>query len=438
MPASPRPKLDIPFQTDEEILDLVTQFEACRWPYERWTHRAHLAVAALYLAQYPFADALARIRQNIQAYNRACGDPNGYHETITVVFLRLIHNFLATNPEPRSLTATVAELFARFDTKTPLAYFSPERLSSPIAKQRWIEPNLKPLPLSNNIMDKEILLFYPEWQSYGEDTRVHNGALKVVRRFFNPDDFIHVDVPEVEELERVNGVLGLHSIAPRFRSTIQRLRLEAPSKIFMVGGTCGVEVAPIAYLNERYHGSLAVVWLDAHGDLNTPQSSPSGHFHGMALRTLLGEGPLEYTTELNLPLRPSQLFLVGTRDLDVPEVEFIERHEVSVTKPSGFDAPDTLIQQVRSRSLANLYIHLDLDVLNPESFPNSLMQTPGGPSIVQVQQMIKALSVKFNAVGFSIVEYCEHTCGIPDSLGELIFESGITLSCCGRMMPAQD
>jgi hypothetical protein len=147
MSAPPKAKLDIPFQTDEEILDLVTRFEACRWPYERWTHRAHLAVATVYLSRHSFPEALIRMRDGIQAYNRACGDPDGYHETITVVFLTLIHNFLDAHPEPRSLTASVADLFAHFDTKSPLAYYSPERLSSPAAKHNWLEPDLKPLPL---------------------------------------------------------------------------------------------------------------------------------------------------------------------------------------------------------------------------------------------------------------------------------------------------
>ena len=95
--------------------------------------------------------------------------------------------------------------------------------------------------------------------------------------------------------------------------------------VVTVGGTCGVEAAPVAYLNEQYDGDLAIVWFDAHGDLNAPATSPSGHFHGMVLRTLLGEGPHEYVGELRRPLRPAQLFLAGTRDLDPEESAYILR-----------------------------------------------------------------------------------------------------------------
>src|SRR5687767_10729265 len=89
-------KIDIPFTDDAEIATLVEQFEQSRWPYERWTHRAHLAVAAFYLRTLPLAEATERMRFHIQQYNRTCGDPNGYHETITVLFMRLMHHRLQT------------------------------------------------------------------------------------------------------------------------------------------------------------------------------------------------------------------------------------------------------------------------------------------------------------------------------------------------------
>ena len=237
---------------------------------------------------------------------------------------------------------------------------------------------------------------------------MHHGAHKVVDTIFNSKDFVHIEVPIEEALEKTDGVLGLKSIAPRFKRTIQDLRQREPSKIFMVGGTCGVEVAPVGYLNEKYTGDLGVIWFDAHGDLNTPSSSPSGHFHGMALRTLLGDGPEQYTNELKLKLLPKQIFLVGSRELDPPEQSYIEKTGISVTVPDEFSSPEILVSRIRSAGLKHIYVHLDLDVLNPESFANSLMQTPGGPSLDEVQKLIRILSESFEVVGFSIVEYCEH------------------------------
>lgn len=153
-------------------------------------------------------------------------------------------------------------------------------------------------------MKHALSLYYPEWQSSGESNAVYIGTKQLIEEFFDPSAFVQVDVPAEESLKTTDGVYGLHSIAPRFKSTLSTLQSKSPSTIFMVGGTCGVEVAPVAYLNEKYQGDLGVVWFDAHGDLNTPSTSPSGHFHGMALRTLLGDGPGDFTREIVRPLMP--------------------------------------------------------------------------------------------------------------------------------------
>jgi hypothetical protein len=83
MPAAVRVKVDYPFHSDAEIADMVRQFEDCSWPFDRWTHRAHLAAGAYYRRHHPFTEALNRIRTSIQRYNKTRGDGTGYHETIT-------------------------------------------------------------------------------------------------------------------------------------------------------------------------------------------------------------------------------------------------------------------------------------------------------------------------------------------------------------------
>ena len=209
---------------------------------------------------------------------------------------------------------------------------------------------------------KTLFLLYPEWQGSGGFPSVQQGALAIARELLPETHFMIVDSPDEERLDRVEGVLGLESIAPRFFDTLTRLRMAAPDTIVTIGGTCGVEAAPLAYLNERYDGDLAVVWFDAHGDLNIPESSPSGHFHGMVLRTLMGEGPPAYVRELRLPLDPAQVFLVGTRDLDPAERDFIAAAGISITAPDEFPSSERLVDEIRSRQFTHVYLHIDLDV----------------------------------------------------------------------------
>lgn len=128
--------------TDAEVADLVAQFEACTWPYEQWTHRAHLAVAVCYVRQYPFPAALDRVRERIQVYNRTRGSGEGYHETITVVFLRAVAAYLA--PLPDLGAARLVALVARaFDMTWLNGYYSADRLASAEAKAAFVEPDLK-------------------------------------------------------------------------------------------------------------------------------------------------------------------------------------------------------------------------------------------------------------------------------------------------------
>jgi arginase len=271
-----------------------------------------------------------------------------------------------------------------------------------------------------------LFLLYPEWQGSGHSPAVQRGALTIARELFPHTHFLIVDSPDEETLERTGGVVGLHSIAPRFRETLSRIRAAAPDVIVTIGGTCGVEAAPIAYLNERCDGDLAVVWLDAHGDLNTPQSSPSGHFHGMVLRTLLGDGPAEYVGELRRPLRPAQVFLAATRDLDPPERDFVEHAGICVTQPDAFSDAARLVDEIRSRGFSRAYVHLDLDALNPADFSDTLIPTTGGPPVDLVRTMIGTLSRAFTLVGTSVLEYVHGGTSSLRLIDELLASSGLT------------
>jgi arginase len=94
-------------------------------------------------------------------------------------------------------------------------------------------------------MPKVEYLLYPEWQGYGVDAAVHYGALSVARAVFPDAAFTRVELPVDEALTIDEGVLGLSSIASCFRATLADLRAAA-DRVVTVGGTCGVETAPVA------------------------------------------------------------------------------------------------------------------------------------------------------------------------------------------------
>jgi len=144
--SSSSPKVELPFLTDAEIEAAFAQFEALTLPYHHWTHRAHLAVALVYARHYPLAEAITRVREGIQRYNAISGGPpDGYNETITVLFMRKVH---AEANGPAAHPALADEL-SRLTTLCTLdwacSYFSRDRLLSADAKQQWLEPDLRVL-----------------------------------------------------------------------------------------------------------------------------------------------------------------------------------------------------------------------------------------------------------------------------------------------------
>jgi len=247
-------------------------------------------------------------------------------------------------------------------------------------------------------------LLLPEWQGSGTDPMLAAGARELAARL-SPPEFLEIDAPSDEALTKLDGVTGLSSIGPRAKQTLEVLAERQPSRLFVVGGTCGVELAPVSYLNARYRGDLAVVWLDAHADLNTPASSPSSHFHGMVLRTLLGAGPASLVELLPQRLAPEQIVLAGARDLDRDEATFVSDAPIAWLRPADLLVPDRVSGRVRARGFRKGYIHLDLDVLDPVEFPHSLMQTPGGVSMNAIAETIQDLTRSFDVVGFSVVEF---------------------------------
>ena len=133
-----------------EIEALVSAFEACTLPREEWTHRAHLTVALWYLLHHDAAEATPLIRAGIQRFNRARGimttRTGGYHETITLFYIRVIDKYLSGARTETTLINLFNNLFEKYgDRRLPLEYYSRERLMSSEARLRWVEPDLRPL-----------------------------------------------------------------------------------------------------------------------------------------------------------------------------------------------------------------------------------------------------------------------------------------------------
>jgi arginase len=137
----------------------------------------------------------------------------------------------------------------------------------------------------------------------------------------------------------------------------------------ILAADCSVSVTtlPAAIRNRP---EARILWLDAHGDYNTPDTSGSGYLGGMCLAAATGE----WDSGLADPLPGERVVLAGIRDLDPGERELLERSPATVI---GASTVETLVAVKNALDGAPIFVHLDLDVLDPEHFP-AAVPAPGG------------------------------------------------------------
>ncbi|MFL6257412.1 MAG: hypothetical protein ACJ74T_20600 [Pyrinomonadaceae bacterium] len=141
------PKPNELYQSDEEVEEVVRRFESCELPAADFNHREHLLVALCYLLRMDEAESRGRLRARIDAYVAAHGiNPNLYHETITVFWLKRVRAYIGRAGNGRSLAEMTNALAGECGgSRLIFDYYSKELIDSETARRAWVEPDLKPL-----------------------------------------------------------------------------------------------------------------------------------------------------------------------------------------------------------------------------------------------------------------------------------------------------
>ncbi len=256
-------------------------------------------------------------------------------------------------------------------------------------------------------MAKTLNLHFPQWQgsSLEDAVRLYYGSAELYKLLNHlPFESIAVDTDSKDDT--VKGINHFSSIVRQAEQVSALLHYHQPQRVFTLGGDCGVDFLPISYLNERYGKTFAVVWLDAHADLHTPNSSPSGAFHGMVLRHILGQGSEALRKLAARPLYTDQVYLAGVRHFDAPELAYYEENRIKLFRVSDLEErPEVLTEVLEVRGYKHLHIHLDLDVLEPSEFRSVGFPVAGGLKLAAAVNLLTVLKSFFEVVGVSVTEY---------------------------------
>ncbi|WP_298191629.1 arginase family protein [Novosphingobium sp.] len=237
----------------------------------------------------------------------------------------------------------------------------------------------------------DIALSIPQWQGSGRPEHLPRGAAaaaEVIGRHAP----LHALAPFTGAGVSGEGVNAWNAIMAQFEAAQDLLNRLAPRRLLTAGGDCGVDVVAIDHLARQYP-DLFVVWFDAHLDANTPQTSPSGSFHGMPVATLFGEGPEPMRSRLGRPFDPARFFYCGERVADPAEAVFREGR--------GLQSLDIELLPKG----APVHIHFDADVLDPLAFPHLAFAEPDGMAIEEAIALITCIARRCDVVGFTLTEF---------------------------------
>ena len=214
-----------------------------------------------------------------------------------------------------------------------------------------------------------------------------------LRRVRLPDGFFH-EVAAVVALQ--------HEVRREVAAARDSGRLPV-----VLSGNCGyAALGATAALSPR----VGVLWLDAHADFNTPEISPSGYFDGTSLATLAGRAWAGVRPRLDgfTPVAEERVVLLGARDLDDAEREMLADSEVAWLPPPSLRADaaalPAALDAVASRA-DRLYLHLDLDVIDPAELRANLYACEGGLTVDEAAAAVAAAGERLEIAAVSLTAY---------------------------------
>ncbi|HKS68317.1 MAG TPA: arginase [Candidatus Acidoferrales bacterium] len=182
----------------------------------------------------------------------------------------------------------------------------------------------------------------------------------------------------------------------------------------VLGGDHSIAVGTMAGVAAHYRKDskrIGLIWLDAHGDMNTPESSPSGNVHGMPLASIMGYGPSELTELAGIKpmVEPRSVALVGVRDLDSKERRLMKDSGVHPFTMRDIDERgmrEVMAEALRftSDDTAGVAVSLDMDFVDPSDAPGVGTPVRGGVTYREAHLALEMIADSRSMVSFELVE----------------------------------
>jgi len=239
----------------------------------------------------------------------------------------------------------------------------------------------------------------------------HDGGWDLIVTPWHLDEYIPAFPVPANVTETIGPALPAGPVPGRMTLLHQAVAgaVARADRPLLLSGDCPTALGAMAALQRR-HREVAVVWLDAHGDFNTPAITISGYLGGMPLAMLTGRAPELFCEPLGLrPVADTNVVLAGARDLDPAEGDALTASRVRRVPAD----PAAITSAVGGLGAAPVYLHLDVDVIDSTQLPGLRFPSSPGPSLSQIEECLAAV-----CAAVDVRAACVACAWLPDRVGD--------------------
>ncbi|MFJ3777234.1 arginase family protein [Streptomyces sp. NPDC090075] len=270
--------------------------------------------------------------------------------------------------------------------------------------------------------DVSLRLVWPQWQGAGSSAvrqlapefpfdvarRGYTVGSAVLEAVLPPHDGPTATVPVTmtdEGTELRDGVEAKDVVVEQLARALEIIRAHDPARIATLGGECAVSVAPFAELARRYGDDLAVVWIDSHPDVDTPETGYEG-YHAMAVSALVGQGDPDVLKLLPATVSPERVALVGLHSWQPDVTANITGWGLKTFAPDELrESSQPLLDWLASTGCSRLAVHFDVDTVDSNEIVLGLGPEPDGLTSGEVRRVVADLDEAADVVGLTIAEF---------------------------------
>lgn len=240
---------------------------------------------------------------------------------------------------------------------------------------------------------------------YGPEKLRQKELLKTLSKYSHQVyDLGNLYVPEVKDHDKFYSHSNLKYLEPIVEVNKNLAHsvyssLKAESFPLIIGGDHSIALGSISGVSRAYE-NFAVIWMDAHGDINTHETSHSGNIHGMPLAKAMNVGYKDLTNIYfeGQKVNPENVFILGARDLDPGEIELINKMKLNVYSADEINRKgiDTVINQVmdklKAKNIETVHLSFDLDFIDAEYVPGTGTPVSVGVNVEDTKKALKMLA----------------------------------------------